>query len=81
VFGHGYFGSGYFGSGYFGPGVAAAAPVGRSKYFYIGGIPIPFEKAAFDYDAYLYERRRQQLHEDQIAIDVIVQAVISRILK
>ena len=54
---------------------------GRTKDYSIGGIPIPFEKAAFDYDAYLYERRRQQLHEDQIAIDVIVQAVISRILK
>lgn len=59
-----------------------AAPTGRSKDYSIGGIPIPFTDDAYDSAlAARREIRRQQLHEDQIMIDVIVQAVTSRIIR
>lgn len=53
----------------------------RSKDYSIGGIPIPFEPDRSALLDRLYERRRQQLHEDQIVTDVIVQAVTSRLLQ
>lgn len=59
-------------------GVAA---VGRSKHYSIDGIPIPFTDEGYDNSAARREQRRQILHEDQIVIDVIVQAVTSRIIK
>ena len=57
------------------------ADTGRSKDYSIGGIPIPFEDESAGRVDRLYERRRQQLHEDQIVIDMLVQAVVSRMLK
>ena len=54
---------------------------GRSKDYSVGGIPIPFTDEGYDASAARLEIRRQQLHEDQITIDVIVQAVTSGMLK
>ena len=63
-------------------GGAAPVVTGRSKDYSIGGIPIPFEDKDFDYaTARALERRRQILHEDQIMIDVIVQAVTTGLIK
>ena len=55
---------------------------GRSKSYSIDGIPIPFTDDAYDAAAARrHEIRRQQMHEDQLAIDIVVQAVTSRIIK
>ena len=55
---------------------------GRSKGYSIDGIPIPFVDDTYDaVAARRHEIRRQQLHEDQLAIDIVVQAVTSRMLK
>lgn len=55
---------------------------GRSKSYSIDGIPIPFADDAYDSaTARRLEIRRQQLHEDQLAIDIVVQAVVNRMLK
>ena len=81
MFGHSYFGASYFGASYWGPASGAPAPATRSKYYSVDGVPVPFEDRPFDYDAYRMEQRRQQLHEDQVVIDIIAQVVTSRMLE
>ena len=61
--------------------LAVEAVTGRSKDYSIGGIPIPFTDEGYDSSAARREQRRQILHEDQIVIDVLAQAVTSGILK
>ena len=75
----GNFSGGSFASG---TGNFSVDAAGRSKDYSIGGIPIPFVDQDYDYArARAQEKRHQILHEDQLAIDIVVQAVTSRILK
>ena len=82
TFGYGSFGTVNFlptlGYGDYG----SVTPTGRTKDYSIDGIPIPFTDDAYDSAlAALHEKRRQILHEDQLSIDIVIQAVVNRMLK